>query len=77
MQQKQVFMSTASPSKWYHANQYTAEAACPECGGVVRHTHWCAVCNAEAAYAYEILRDSSRLTVKEQLILHALGVAWI
>lgn len=70
-------MSSASSSKWYHANKYTAEAACQGCGGIVRHAYWCPTCNLLVAYAYEVLRDSGKLTVEDQLILHALGVAWI
>lgn len=69
-------MSAASPSKWYHANKYSAEAACQECGGVVRHAYWCPVCNPFVAYAYQVLQDSSKLAIEDQLILHALGVTW-
>ena len=70
-------MSAVSSPKWYHTNKYTAEAACEECGGVVRHAYWCAVCNPAVAYAYEIVRNGSKLTIEDQLILHALGVAWV
>ncbi len=70
-------MSAVSPSKWYHANKYTAEGACQECAGVVRHAYWCPTCNPLVAYAYDVVRDSGKLTVEDQLILHALGVTWI
>jgi hypothetical protein len=70
-------MSAAGPSKWYHANKYTAEEACAECGGIVRHACWCAVCNPAVAYAYDIVGDGRKVTTEDQLILHALGVAWI
>ncbi len=43
----------------------------------MRHAYWCPTCNLLVAYAYEVLRDSGKLTVEDQLILHALGVAWI
>lgn len=70
-------MSAVSSPKWYHANKYAADAACAVCGGVVRHAFWCAESNAAVAYAYEVLRDSGKLTVEDQLILHALGVVWV
>lgn len=70
-------MSRAESSRWYHANQYSAESACSSCGGVVRHTHWCAMCNPIVAYAQTIVEEPERISEKDQLILHALGVAWI
>ncbi len=69
--------SAVSSPTWYHANKYAAEAACEECGGVVRHAPWCALCNPVMAYANEILQDGSKLSIQDQLILHALGVAWV
>lgn len=70
-------MSAVTPPKWYHANQYTAESACPDCGGVVRHAYWCPACNPAVAYAFEIVRNTSRVSLEDRLILHALGVSWI
>ena len=35
--------SAVSSPTWSIANKYAAEAACEECGGVVRHAPWCAL----------------------------------
>jgi hypothetical protein len=67
----------AELSKWYHSNQYTADAACAHCGGVVRHESWCVTRNREVAYAYKAVHDPSTLSVEDGLILHALGAAWV
>jgi len=61
---------------WYHSNKYTADSACGHCGGVVYHEPWCITCNREVAYAYEALVDAGKLSLEDQLILHALGAAW-
>jgi hypothetical protein len=66
---------TETPS-WYHTNKYTADAACEHCEGVVRHEDWCITCNGKVAYAYEAVFDAGKLTLEDQLILHALGVSW-
>jgi len=70
-------MSPAEQPRRYHANQYTGESACSKCGGVARHAHWCAMCNPVVAYAQAIVDDAERISVKDRLILHALGVAWL
>ena len=62
--------------KWYHSNQYNAETECEHCSGVVRHEPWCITRNASVAYAYAVVVDAANLTYEDQLILHALGVAW-
>ena len=67
----------AEVPKWYHSNQYTADAACEHCGGVVRHESWCVSCNRDVAYAYEAVRDSRKLSLEDVLNLHALGTAWV
>ena len=69
-------MLTTGQSPWYHSNQYTAEAECEHCGGVVRHQPWCITSNGTVSYAYEAVLDPSRLSFQDQLILHALGVMW-
>jgi len=66
---------TIETSSWYHTNKYTADAACEHCGGVVRHEEWCITCNRTVAYAYAAVLDG-RLTMEDELILHALGVCW-
>jgi len=69
-------MPVTDSGKWYHSNLYTAESACEYCDGVVRHERWCIVVNPVVSYAYEAVLDAGKLTVTDQLILHALGVAW-
>jgi len=61
---------------WYHSGQYHAQAACDHCGGVVRHEKWCITRNPVIQYAYGVVNEPGRLTLRDRLILHALGVAW-
>jgi hypothetical protein len=70
-------MSQVDLPRWYHANKYAAASACKSCGGVARHAHWCVMCNPIVGYAQAIVEDASRISEKDRLILHALGVAWI
>ncbi len=67
---------TIESPNWYHTNKYTADAACEHCAGVVRHEEWCITTNRKVAYAYEVVLDAGKLTIEDELILHALGVAW-
>lgn len=69
-------MPTSNVTTWRHSNKYNAAAACEHCGGVVRHEPWCITRSATVLYAYEAVLDGERLTVQDQLILHALGVSW-
>lgn len=64
-------------ASWYHSNQYNAQAACEHCGGIVRHEHWCITCDALVQYAYGVVLDPEKLTLRDRLILHALGVSWL
>ncbi len=73
---RQQIMSTAMVETWYHSNKYTAEVACEHCQGVVRHEDWCITRSSRVLYAYEAVADSSKLTLQDILILHALGVSW-
>ena len=70
-------MPGIQPSRWSHSNRYSAESACRHCGGVIRHERWCQVRNPNVAYAFQILADPTRLSLRDQLILHALGVSWL
>ena len=69
-------MTANSPSKWYHSNRYHAQSACKHCGGVIRHLPICIEVNDRVRYAYEIVNDPTKLTMRDELILHCLGVAW-
>lgn len=61
---------------WYHSNQYNGQATCEHCGGVLRHEKWCMTCDALVRYAYAAAQDPDHLTLRDCLILHALGVSW-
>jgi len=61
---------------WYHCDGHNAQATCEHCGGVVRHEKWCMTCDAMVRYAYEAVLDPDKLTLRDRLILHALGVSW-
>jgi len=65
----------ANPAaSWF--SQPTSQCACQHCGGVGRHEKWCITCDAMVQYAYGVITDPEKLTVCDQLILHALGVSW-
>jgi len=67
----------ANPAaNWHHSNQYNAQAACEHCDGIVRHERWCITCDPLVQYAYGIVLDAEKLTLRDRLILHALGVTW-
>ncbi len=63
-------------TRWYHANKYAADSACEHGGGIIRHERWCITRNALVAYAYAAVLDPAKLTIADELILHALGVSW-
>jgi len=67
---------TVPQASWYHCNRYSADSACKHCGGVVRHEPWCITRNPRVLYSYQVIADPAQLTLHDQLILHALGVAW-
>lgn len=59
-----------------HSNRYSADSACEHCEGVVRHEAWCITVSSIVLYAYQVALDATKLTIGDQLILHALGVVW-
>lgn len=69
-------MSNNSPTVWYHSNRYNAQAECEHCKGIVRHESWCITMDATVAYAYEVVTNPTKLSVGDELMLHALGVKW-
>jgi hypothetical protein len=69
-------MSTQNQLPWSHSNQYSADSACVYCEGVIRHEPWCHEQNADVHYAYLAVAEPDLLSFADQLILHALGVAW-
>lgn len=69
-------MMATNRSTWYHSNAFSADAACENCSGIIRHEPWCVTLSDVVAYAYEAVLDADKLSLGDQLILHALGVAW-
>ncbi len=69
-------MPTTNLSTWYHSNAYSADAACEHCAGLIRHEPWCITRSDVVTYAYEAVLDADKLSIGDQLILHALGVVW-
>lgn len=63
-------------ASWYHSNQYNAQSTCQHCGGVLRHEKWCITRDAFVQYAFSAVLDASKLTLRDHLVLHALGVSW-
>jgi hypothetical protein len=67
----------ANPAaSWHHGNQVNAQAPCEHCEGIVRHERWCITCDPVVQYAYAVVVDPDKLTLRDRLILHALGVSW-
>jgi hypothetical protein len=69
-------MSVQNQLPLRHSNKYSAESACVHCQGVVRHEFWCATQSSNVHYAFQAVLDSNQLSLGDELILHALGVAW-
>lgn len=61
---------------WRHSNQYSAEAACEHCEGIVRHTDWCITQNANVIYAFGASVDAAIMLEADHIILHGMGVTW-
>jgi len=60
----------------FYSNQYDPQATCEHCGGTAHHEKWCRSCDAVVRYAYAALSEPEKLTLRDRLILHALGVSW-
>jgi len=69
-------MLSAPQKGWYHSNRFSAASAFEHCDGVIRHESWCVTQNAEVYEAYQAVIDPEKLSLQDQLILHALGVTW-
>jgi hypothetical protein len=69
-------MSTRQQTEPTRSNQYSAGPVCDYCAGVTRHEKWCVTCNAIVRYAYGAIAEGGRLTLGDELSLHALGVEW-
>lgn len=60
----------------HHSNRDTADSACEHCEGILRHESWCITQSAGVNYAHQAPLFPNQLSLGDQLILHALGVAW-
>ena len=69
-------MSPRQQTELSRTNQLTAGPVCDHCAGVASHESWCITCNAIVRYAYGAVIDGGRLTLGDELSLHALGVEW-
>ncbi len=69
-------MFANSATSWYHTNRINAQESCEHCDRLRCHEKWCVVCNPLVRYAYGVVTNPERLSLRDQLILHALGVAW-
>ena len=69
-----MFLNPAA--NWRSGNQTYGQPACEHCGRSFRHEKWCVTYNPIVQYAYRVVTDPGKLTLRDRLILHALGVAW-
>jgi hypothetical protein len=60
----------------YPSPRISAQLLCKHCGRVARHEKWCVTCDPIVQYAYGVVANPERLTLRDRLILHALGVDW-
>lgn len=54
-----------------------AESACQHCEGTFEHAVWCVTREPRMTYVFLIVRDASKITEGDALILHSLGVTWM
>jgi hypothetical protein len=59
-----------------HRDQESAASACVYCERCNDHEPWCPTQNASVQYANRAVLQPDLLNLADQLILHALGVAW-
>jgi len=59
-----------------YAPKYNAPVGCEHCHRMVRHERWCIMVNRAVYYAYLIVAEPDKLTLRDELILHSLGVRW-
>jgi len=69
-------MTTAQSHPWSDNNNFASEIACEYCQSAELHEFWCITQNLEVLRAWQAVLDPAKLSLHDQLILHALGVAW-
>ena len=60
-----------------HRDQKSAAQVCTYCERTDCHEPWCTTQNAGVQYAYQVVLHADLLNLGDQLILRALGVAWV
>lgn len=63
-------------ANWYNNGRVSAPAVCEHCGRISRHEKWCVTRDPLVEYAYGVVNDPEKLSLRDRLILHALGVCW-
>jgi hypothetical protein len=69
-------MTTTQSHPWADSNAHRAEFSCEYCQCVEHHEFWCITQNLEVLRAWQAVLDPAQLGLHDELILHALGVAW-
>ncbi len=70
-------MTTTHSLPWYQTSQHTADLTCEYCQSAARHEFWCITQNIEVLKAWQAVFDPLKLSLHDELILHALGVTWV
>jgi len=63
-------------ANWLYNSRFGAPELCGHCGRIMRHERWCVTRDPLVEYAYAVVTDPEKLTLRDRLILHALGVDW-
>lgn len=61
---------------WFYSGRLSTPEVCEHCGRILRHEKWCVTRDTIVQYAYAVVTDPEKLTLRDRLILHALGVDW-
>jgi len=63
-------------ANWLATGRMSTPEVCEHCGRILRHEKWCVTRCPLVCYAYAVVSDGEKLTLRDRLILHALGVDW-
>lgn len=69
-------MTVAQSMPWFRSNQQSTDLACDYCQENGRHEPWCITQNLQVLGAWQAVLNSARLSLHDELILHALGCSW-
>jgi hypothetical protein len=70
-------MTTTQSHPWFDSKHYLADLTCEYCQNTGHHEFWCITQNLEVLRAWQAVLDPAKLSLHDELILHALGVAWV